>query len=210
MKSIAAALVAAFLFSGAATAVGAPPPDVEIFNGDVLGSGTHIGAGRILTAAHVIKDENSKIVVLDQNGITYRAKISWIDRTVDAAVLTIEDPSMQVAEVSCEEPSVGANIEVVGNPLGIKFIHSWGHVASSKIRYSERGPRFFADVTIYGGNSGGAVYSLENGERKLIGLVSEQVVVEHRIKVGKKTEVIQESLPLMLAVPTSAICEHLK
>ncbi len=59
----------------------------------------------------------------------------------------------------CYAPvAVGDEVEIVGNPMGLPFIHTWGKVAGREQDYESRHV-FFIDGSVAPGNSGGPVYA---------------------------------------------------
>jgi len=172
-------------------------PAVRIETAKSIGSGTHIGHGRILTAAHVIRP-GGIIEVQDQEGEVYEASISFMDEKNDIAVLQIESsPNIQTVNIACRKPLYGEGINTVGNPMGDEFIGSWGRV-SNKLKKFKRDMEIFSmDMTTIPGMSGGGVIDWKG---KIIGVVS-MVMIQ---------PLYGTPLHVGYAVPSSTFCPLLK
>lgn len=148
-----------------------PGPDVRIElhmkNGQGgTCSGVYLGDGIVLTAKHCIPDElASATVIFDNNGNddgspSIDAMVLWKSDKTDIAAYKISvNIPVKSASLACRAPVIGENIEVVGNPLGLTFIHTWGRVAGVS-RTSPDGEQYLVpiDAMISSGNSGGPVY----------------------------------------------------
>lgn len=173
--------------------------------GKIVCSGAHIGAGTILTAAHCIPPDqyadSTTYSIVTADGRHYRVMVRWLDRAHDIALVYATEEletgrpfmgsEMPMTRVVCHDQPVGTRVTVVGNPLGLSFIVTWGRVASRVIR--DVGPWaevIVIDVTSGPGNSGGPVFD-EMGQ--LIGVM-----------VGGTV-----GAPFALAVPGSTVCRLL-
>jgi S1-C subfamily serine protease len=163
-----------------------------------VGSGTHIGGGRILTATHILRG-GGHFDVEDQWGNKFPASVTFQDTRSDIAVLQIESTALiESREVSCRIPETNEGIWTTGNPLGQHFITVRGYVAGA-IRKSTVGPMVFpADMTTIHGNSGGGVIAYRDG--KVIGVVS-MVMLQPGTGIP---------LPIGLISASSAFCPLLK
>lgn len=172
-------------------------PAVRIETAKSIGSGTHMGNGRILTAAHVVRP-GGIIEVQDQDGQVYEASISFMDETNDIAVLQIESsPKIQSVETACRKPHFGEAIYTVGNPMGDEFVGSWGRV-SNKLKKLKKDMEIFSmDMTTIPGMSGGGVIDWKG---KIIGVVS-MVMIQ---------PMLGTPLHVGYAVPSSVFCPLLK
>lgn len=132
-----------------------------------VGSGVHIGSGLVVTATHVVKGE-PEVHVRTQDGRQLPARIVWSDAENDVTLLIVDNLSVSYSRLDCRPARVGEQIEAVGNPSGMDFVHSWGRVAST---IKKRGPwldAYVADLTVGPGVSGGPVYG-NNG--RVLGIV---------------------------------------
>jgi len=166
--------------------------DVEITvqeqgGGSSLGSGVYIGNGIVITAGHMVlegtPDLNSYQVIVDANGKPgdkVHATVLWADKDHDLAALKLDKVpvGLGTATLGPALPEIGAKIEVVGNPLGETFIHTWGHVAgvprdASAGNDPSQGIAWHwvlpLDVEFTNGNSGGPVYLA--GTDEVVGIV---------------------------------------
>jgi serine protease Do len=136
------------------------PAFVKINTDTGHGSGTHIGNGYILTAAHVVTDRK-EISVRSQTGRVRPGTVLWANAAYDIALLVMEKPSdMGVADIDCREPVIGESITAKGNPLHLEYITTWGHVARAVQKQSMWQEAFVADIAIDAGMSGGAVLDM--------------------------------------------------
>lgn len=211
---IIAAFIVVLFFATAMVAVGdsvherfvAPPvlfagPAVMVEVNEGHGSAVHIGHGLFITAAHVAKmAENGKFKVTTDLGTTFEADVLWINERYDVALIRAANPEpIKAARLACGAPelAVKAPVEIVGNPLNLRNIHTWGVVARS-IFDTGNTPRtvFIADITIAPGNSGGPVFD-EHGN--LVGIVSAMAAAP----MGPMSVSL---IALSYIVPASTIC----
>lgn len=134
--------------------------------GDALGSGVYIGHNEVITAAHVVEDMKPDAVILvhDDAGHEYEADVAWLDHDHDIAELKLKGVvKTPKSRMSCSVPTTGDDIEIIGNPLGIQFVHTWGRVARAQIasdRFTDWKSIFLMDASIAPGNSGGPVFDM--------------------------------------------------
>jgi S1-C subfamily serine protease len=175
-----------------AASTASPTVLVELAQGH--GSGVHIGNGLFVTAAHVIDDVTDATVNLDDGSIV-PVEVLWVNKAYDLALLKATGGSVMVrtAAMDCTAPEMnpGTPVQVVGNPLNLRNIHTWGQVS----RVTERGsqPRFafIADITIAPGNSGGPAFDKQG---RLVGIVVAMAAFNG------------SPVPLSYIVPVSALC----
>jgi S1-C subfamily serine protease len=131
------------------------------------GSGTHLGNGYILTAAHVVEGQKTLGIVLD-NGKTATADVLWASPDYDVAL--IRAPIGDLAgssHLACRSPAVGETIHSSGNPGPLDFITTWGRVAGAARAFAPWKSVFIVDAAIIPGVSGGPVY---DGNGDVIGV----------------------------------------
>lgn len=145
----------------------------KIVRHEAMCSGVYLGNRIIATAAHCVKEGkiDSITVILDVDGREYgkfSAHQLAHSEKADVALLQVDtDLPAQSAELACREPDIGESLELVGNPLGLTFIHTWGRV-SGVMRDLENDAKLVPiDVMIAPGNSGGPVYDKDG---KVLGL----------------------------------------
>jgi S1-C subfamily serine protease len=183
------------------------------------GSGVYLGNGLILTAAHVAKEAaDGKMSVEDIQQTKGTAVVLWYNADADVALLKLDGPMtdfkgvvdvLPPAKLSCATPDVkiGDDIEVIGAPLNLKYIHTYGRVASevtARIATGE-GPQinFLADVTAAPGNSGGPAFDKDGN---LVGIV---VAIVTAPLQGGLMMPIPSIVRLTYIIPKSVICKEL-
>lgn len=169
---------------------------VEILIKGGIGSGVHIGNGYILTAAHVAED-NATVTVKDDKGDTHDGKVLWSNKDYDIALVRTDD-TMASAQLDCRASKVGESITTRGNPMGVEFLTTWGHVAGKARKWGPWESVIFTDLTLAPGNSGGGVYD-ENGN--VVGIAVGVMLT----RVG----VVPNLTGFSTVVPSSVICELL-
>lgn len=93
-----------------------------------VGSGVIIDKrGYIITNAHVITDENTAGASKSVNVVLYdksskKAKVLWLDRGMDLAVIKIDGDNYPTAELGdSDKVNIGETAIAIGNPLGLDF-----------------------------------------------------------------------------------------
>ncbi len=193
MRSIFAAIFVALLaiVGSAGAQADRPYPSsavmVEVPGG--MGSGFYIGDDVVITAAHVIngvEPRHGVLVSTSRNDLPadfLGAGILWKSGNLDVAALKLSNvpDDMNSAKLACREPIVGEQVEVVGNPLGQEFLHTWGRVSGVTRTDSDDDAIITPiDVMVSSGNSGGPVYDAKG---EVIGL-ADRVIDAAKSKYG--------------------------
>lgn len=127
------------------------------------GSGFHIGDGFIVTAAHVLKNAK-KITIKSDDGDERDGEILWVNETRDIGLVRVENPyRLKTANLSCRSPAANESISAPGNPMGLEFVTSHGHVAGTARQAGFWKSVFVTDMTVVPGQSGGPVVAA-NGD----------------------------------------------
>lgn len=141
-------------------------------DGKELGHGTafYIGNGQFVTAGHVaeaVTADNSLELDSSITGMNFKARVVWIDKSNDIALLSAEHTQGSVRAVAkfCKLPDVrvGDVVVSIGYPLSLGLVKTVGRVATPVHTLSEdqagEGGRtvFIANLVIAPGNSGGPV-----------------------------------------------------
>lgn len=187
--------------------------------GGGLGSGVMLDNGYILTAGHVAKDitKEKPAKIVAQDGEEFTATVVFVDAVHDVALLKPEANHVPQRHLVCVAPFTGQRVQIVGNPLGLKFVHSWGRVAQPMLEavkgFADLGKdtqsKFLMDATVLPGNSGGPIY---NHRGDVIGVLIE--LIEPQItfgdasysgfSIGLRSDVICKSLEAHIHTETRA------
>ena len=140
--------------------------------GIMSGSGVIIKTGgEILTNAHVVKNMNTILVVMN-DGKGYEAQLKYIDEDTDLAVVKIKKIGLPVVKFANSEDSVvGKQVIAIGTPITFSLRNSAtvGHISGLNRSVGEPYRLVQTDTAITHGNSGGALINM-NGE--LVGITS--------------------------------------
>lgn len=134
-----------------------------------LGSGVIVEAdGLIVTNAHVVKDAQEIVVVLN-DGREFDAKMSLMDERSDLAILRV-DAEGELLPHAPLEPSealeVGDIVIAIGNPFGVGQTVTSGIVsalARSSLNINDFNFFIQTDAAINPGNSGGPLVNMDGG-----------------------------------------------
>lgn len=140
--------------------------------GIMSGSGVIIKTGgEILTNAHVVKNMNTILVVMN-DGKGYEAQLKYIDEDTDLAVVKIKKIGLPVVKfANNEDIVVGKQVIAIGTPITFSLRNSAtvGHISGVNRSVGEPYRLVQTDTAITHGNSGGALINM-NGE--LVGITS--------------------------------------
>lgn len=140
--------------------------------GIMSGSGVIIKTGgEILTNAHVVKNMNTILVVMN-DGKGYEAQLKYIDEDTDLAVVKIKRIGLPVVKfANNEDIVVGKQVIAIGTPITFSLRNSAtvGHISGLNRSVGEPYRLVQTDTAITHGNSGGALINM-NGE--LVGITS--------------------------------------
>lgn len=199
LAALAAVVVAALITAGFATkaeGVALLPPVVKVVLKEGHGSGTHIGNGYIVTAAHVV-DGATEVRLKTSDGRERPADVLWANKTYDVALVrTRKFDNLAASPLSCRVPEVGEKVRAEGNPLAIEFLKSWGAVATSRNKFGPWAEAIVVDLIVAPGMSGGPLFDEEgNLVGVLVGIPLMQLGFGNVSAVG-----------FTYAVPASTVC----
>jgi serine protease Do len=178
--------------------------DGTITEGLALGTGVIIkSGGEILTNAHVVEDM-SRIVVVLTDGTGYDARVKYIDKESDLAVIKIDKIGLTAAKLGKKaDIIIGKTAIAVGTPMSFQNRNSASVGVISGLNRSIDGFYQYkliqTDVALNPGNSGGPLVNLK-GEVIGINSISDrsaqglnyaipidtiQYVLDHFYKYGK-------------------------
>jgi serine protease Do len=124
-----------------------------------VASAVHIGNGYFLTANHVIPQRQREVVLATSLGQTFVANVLWISTDYDIALLhttDINEVDIDSHILVCDALSIGDDLMFVGNPMIMRFVHTWGKVAAAPMSIDDRWKTFTpVNATIIPGMSGG-------------------------------------------------------
>ena len=153
---------------GGAVASEPATPHVALKSGLGSGSGVHIGKGYIVSAAHVV-GTSSSMILTDSAGRTTEARVLWVNKEYDIALLTVENAdSMGFAPLNCAPNYVGQKVTAYGNPMGIEFLYTRGEVNGASRKHMIWKEVVPLDGTIVYGQSGGGV--IDNVDGSVVGI----------------------------------------
>lgn len=207
---VGAALGAATVFYAPTAGSVAPPApmasySVKLIGANGHGSGTHIGEGYILTAAHVV-DAAKSMKIKTSNGRFRYARVLWTNTQYDVALMRTGEEGMAAAHLSCGVMHEGDPIRADGNPLNIEFVSSSGKISGGlrdmPVLGDGRGPRkaYVTDMTTVMGQSGGGVFDV-NGD--LVGITSAVAIAP--LQFG--SSYVPSLTGFGFVVPSSVVCE---
>lgn len=140
--------------------------------GIMSGSGVIIKTGgEILTNAHVVKNMNTILVVMN-DGKGYEAQLKYIDEDTDLAIVKIKKIGLPVVKfANSEDIVVGKQVIAIGTPITFSLRNSAtvGHISGLNRSVGDPYRLIQTDTAITHGNSGGALINM-NGE--LVGITS--------------------------------------
>ena len=140
--------------------------------GIMSGSGVIIKTGgEILTNAHVVKNMNMILVVMN-DGKGYEAQLKYIDDDTDLAVVKIKKIGLPVVKLAnSEDIVVGKQVIAIGTPITFSLRNSAtvGHISGLNRSVGDPYRLIQTATAITHGNSGGALINM-NGE--LVGITS--------------------------------------
>jgi serine protease Do len=131
--------------------------------------------GEILTNAHVVKNLDNIIVVMT-DGLGYKARIKYIDESIDLAVIKIDRLGLQTIKFAKQEDIVvGKTVIAIGTPVSFSLRNSAskGIVSGINCAIGSDYKLIQSDVAINPGNSGGP---LVNTKGELLGINSSKFV----------------------------------
>jgi S1-C subfamily serine protease len=138
--------------------------------GRTLGSGTYLGDGYILTAAHVVEGSNTVTVTANLGKLSGTATVVGHDRFKDIAVVVVT-PTWPLRALELRPTSgreVGAEVGELGFPLFAADTPSLSRGIVSRYLRLARGTVIETDAATNPGNSGGP---LIDHDGKVIGII---------------------------------------
>jgi serine protease Do len=142
------------------------PAVVGVGRGWRVGSGTVIGEGRVLTAAHRAQEQ---VTVTFGDGREASAEPVAADRDLDLAVLAVDTGDVDPPEwSSAQTPTVGAPVVALGNPGGRGLRATLGFIAAADRSFrGSRGRRVTGALEhtapLPRGSAGGPLLDAEGG-----------------------------------------------
>ena len=169
-----------------------------------VGSGVVIDSnGIILTNAHVVGTNPSKLVVNFSDGTTLDGKVLWKDTSLDLAAVKVDAKGLQAATLGdSDKVSIGETAIAIGNPLGTQFERSVTQGIISGLNRSivvSQGDimedLIQTDAAINPGNSGGP---LLNSKGEVIGI---NTIKASAGNSGGSAEGLGFAIPINIAKP---------
>jgi len=132
----------------------------------MVGGGSAVGPGQVLTADHVL-DDSGRAVIVDPDGETHAAIVVDRDPVRDLALLQAPSLSLPFIELRDEPAAIGEPVHAVGAPAGERRV-SEGTVTDVLDLESDGVTEVQTDADIDQGNSGGP---LLDDRGRLVGVV---------------------------------------
>jgi S1-C subfamily serine protease len=200
LAALAFATACSTLDGGAVDSAAASAVLVQIGPLDAVshGSGVVIAKGRVLTAGHVAL-AGLEVGAMSVNGKSVTdGEIGDMEAGEDYAILDVDTGSLKPAAYTCETPKAGTEVFTYGNPLILKDVATFGHVASNHSLDFDEAPKggVLLDMTVLPGNSGGAVFVMKAGRPTVVGIVVQLVP----FRMGSTT------LSIMLPLSSTSLC----
>ena len=165
---------------------------VIVENGNSIGSGFAIGENCIITNAHVVDNEASRIKIQTYEGNSYDGILVLLDKGRDIAVIQIEDKTFPVLKVCNEKSiSIGDDVYAIGAPSSMAYTLTKG-ILSAKDRDVDNYSFIQTDAPINPGNSGGPL------------------VTDEGLVIGVNTMIIDKTQGIGLSIPISEVCDYLE
>lgn len=177
---------------------------VKITRPNGLGTGFHIGGGRIVTAAHVISGAKTVSLKMEDGRIT-SARVVVVDEKNDVAILQSPHKAMLAAELNCGSVPIGTAVVSVGHPMGLEFVTVYGTIAGKPQEVGGR-QAYITDMTTIMGQSGSAVWA----DGRVIGVTSSVMIAPLELigNVPPDAGVYSRSIVgFGFVVPSSVVCE---
>lgn len=190
-------LAAFYCLASYATATPIPKAGsvVKVINGPGHGSGTHIGNGYILTAAHVVRDSDD-VEILTDVGKKTKATVLWANQAYDVALLRDDDTSMQVSPLACKTLAEGSSVTLIGNPADVEFVKVQASIAGKARPYARWKNVTVVSGPVVPGMSGGGMFDRGGNLRGIVvGVMLAPTGMFGSSMVG-----------IGYAVPSSAVC----
>ena len=166
-------------------AVGGPPGSRRVATGVVINTRGDVLSIRIdrplpgLGTSSAQRDRDSLIVARDASGERHSALWIAADPETGLTLLRIAPRVVKPIQLATDSPSLGGQVFVVGNPLGLGHSVSRGHIAGLD-RALKLGPRQLGGLIqiqapLYPGDSGAVVANLRG---QLLGLIRSGLAIQ--------------------------------
>jgi len=119
----------------------------------------------IVTNAHVIADPSQ--TVIKQGDEQYPAKVKFIDKDFDIAILQVDGKVIKPVNIYVKQPEVGSSVFAIGSPLGLEDTITNGIISAYRKR--DLVPLIQTTAPISHGNSGGGLF---DSKGNLIGITT--------------------------------------
>ena len=179
---------------------------VLVENESSHGTGIILGENWILTAEHVISEEQPEIVFF--GGEKVQGRVHWKDAALDLAIVEVSVPGKyDAAQVDCGAVGKGDLVVAVGHPITTRWVAVEGFVEETSIVESTHLMALGFPLSV--GNSGGPVFD-KRGD--IVGVVSailvDQREYERVTAASNGTYMPQSGIGAM--IPASHFCDTIK
>lgn len=131
------------------------------------GSAVHVGSGYLVSAAHVVVNDEYSVKLDD--GTVRTASTLWVNRDYDIALLKLDDfTGVESSELKCRVPVLHEQVTARGNPLNLEWITTRGWIAGEIVAVGRWKSVVPMSLPIAGGMSGGGLFDAKGN---LVGIL---------------------------------------
>lgn len=124
------------------------------------GTAVYVGKNFWITAAHVVGDLGEMTIKTD-DGREIKAEVLWSNVARDVALVRADGSGVTVANLECRTPQTGEAVRMVGNPMSLENITTWGHIAGEARSFGPWLRIVPVDGSLGPGMSGGAMFDAD-------------------------------------------------
>jgi S1-C subfamily serine protease len=124
------------------------------------GTAVYTGNNFWVTAAHVVGDLKEMTIKTD-DGREIKAEVLWSNTARDVALVRADGAGVAAANLECRTPQIGEIVRMVGNPMSLENITTWGRIAGEVREFGPWISIVPVDGSLGPGMSGGAMFDAD-------------------------------------------------